>query len=74
MVLLRAIVVVIPLLPVIAGDVETNPGPGDNISLEGENVSLNKSRSVVGLDEFCFVFSAYLFFPRNVPIFFSLFF
>ena len=26
--LLRAIVVVIPLLLVIAGDVETNPGPG----------------------------------------------
>ena len=28
MMLLRAIVVVIPLLLVIAGDVETNPGPG----------------------------------------------
>ena len=28
--LLRAIVVVIPLLLVIAGDVETNPGPGGN--------------------------------------------
>ena len=30
--LLRAIVVVIPLLLVIAGDVETNPGPGGNVS------------------------------------------
>ena len=30
--LLRAIVVVIPLLLVIAGDVETNPGPGGNIA------------------------------------------
>ena len=29
--LLRAIVVVIPLLLVIAGDVETNPGPGGNV-------------------------------------------
>ena len=28
--LLRAIMVVIPLLLVIAGDVETNPGPGGN--------------------------------------------
>ena len=33
--LLRAIVVVIPLLLVIAGDVETNPGPGGNVVLEG---------------------------------------
>ena len=32
--LLRAIVVVIPLLLVIAGDVETNPGPGGNVSLD----------------------------------------
>ena len=29
--LLRAIVVVIPLLLVIAGDVETKPGPGGNV-------------------------------------------
>ena len=29
--LLGSIVVVIPLLLVIAGDVETNPGPGGNI-------------------------------------------
>jgi len=29
--LLRAVVVVIPLLLVIAGDIETNPGPGGNI-------------------------------------------
>ena len=35
MLLLRAIVVVIPLLLVIAGDVETNPGPGGNVVLEG---------------------------------------
>ena len=33
--LLRAIVVVIPLLLVIAGDVETNPGP-EGIVFEGE--------------------------------------
>ena len=31
--LLRAVVVVIPLLLVMAGDVETNPGPGGNIVL-----------------------------------------
>ena len=31
--LFRAIVVVIPLLLVIAGDVETNPGPGGNFFL-----------------------------------------
>ena len=30
--LLRAIVVVIPLLLVMAGDVETNPGPGGNVT------------------------------------------
>ena len=36
--LLRAIVVVIPLLLVIAGDVETNPGPeGTYSSEEGSN-------------------------------------
>ena len=35
--LLRAIVVVIPLLLVIAGDVETNPGPGGIMFGEGEN-------------------------------------
>ena len=35
--LLRAIVVVIPLLLVIAGDVETNPGPGGNsFGIKGE--------------------------------------
>ena len=33
--LLRAIVVVIPLMLVMAGDVETNPGPGGNVVLEG---------------------------------------
>ena len=33
--LLRAIVVVIPLLLVMAGDVETNPGPGGNVVLGG---------------------------------------
>ena len=33
--LLRAIVVVIPLLLVIAGDVETNPGPGGNVLFGG---------------------------------------
>ena len=31
--LLRAIVVVIPLLLVIAGDVETNPGPGSKLNI-----------------------------------------
>ena len=36
--LLRAIVVVIPLLLVIAGDVETNPGPGGNGCLFGMGV------------------------------------
>ena len=35
--LLRAIVVMIPLLLVIAGDVETNPGPGGIIFREVEN-------------------------------------
>ena len=29
--LLRAVVVMIPLLLVIAGDVETNPGPGGTV-------------------------------------------
>ena len=33
--LLRAIVVVIPLLLVIAGDVETNPGPEGKYCLDG---------------------------------------
>ena len=36
--LLRAIVVVTPLLLVIAGDMETNPGPEGNVSLEAEDV------------------------------------
>ena len=36
--LLRAIVVVIPLLLVIAGDVETNPGPGGIVFGGGVNV------------------------------------
>ena len=31
--LLKSIMVVIPLLLVIAGDVETNPGPGGNVAL-----------------------------------------
>ena len=33
----RAIVVVIPLLLVIAGDVETNPGPGGKVLFEGRS-------------------------------------
>ena len=33
--LLRAIVVLLPLLLVMAGDVETNPGPGGNVVLGG---------------------------------------
>ena len=39
--LLKAIVVVIPLLLVIAGDVETNPGPEGNVALEAANVDGN---------------------------------
>ena len=35
--LFRAIVVVIHLLLVIAGDVETNPGPGGNVFERGRN-------------------------------------
>ena len=47
--LLRAIVVMIPLLLVIAGDVETNPGPGGNILLEGNflcNIKLSQSNYI----------------------------
>ena len=36
--LLKGIVVVIPLLLVTAGDVETNPGPEGNVALEAEYV------------------------------------
>ena len=40
--LLRAIMVVIPLLLVIAGDVETNPGPGGNVAWRQRMLEVSK--------------------------------
>ena len=40
--LLRCIVVVIPLLLVMAGDVETNPGPGGNIAWRQRMLEVSK--------------------------------
>ena len=49
--LLRAIVVVIPLLLVIAGDVETNPGPEGNVFVGWEKLhNCNVVDGVVGIN------------------------